>query len=65
MYDRFIDKCAHSTEWFEMMKNFLKLAFAGDRCERSAHAIGVEIEGYCLSMRCLVILLSMDLYRTT
>jgi hypothetical protein len=33
IYDRFSDKCAHSTEWFEIAKNFLKLAFAGDRRE--------------------------------
>jgi hypothetical protein len=33
MYDGFSDKGAHSTEWFEMAKNFLKLAFAGDRRE--------------------------------
>jgi hypothetical protein len=33
MYDGFGDKCAHSTELFEIKKNFLKLAFAGDRCE--------------------------------
>jgi hypothetical protein len=33
MYDRFNDKGAHSTEWFEIAKNFLKLAFPGDRCE--------------------------------
>jgi hypothetical protein len=33
MYDRFSDKGAHSVEWFEVAKNFLKLAFAGDRRE--------------------------------
>jgi hypothetical protein len=33
MYDRFSDKGAHSVEWFEIAKNFLKLAFAGHRCE--------------------------------
>jgi hypothetical protein len=33
MYDGFSDNCAHSTEWFEIAKNFLKLAFAGDRRE--------------------------------
>jgi hypothetical protein len=33
MYDRFNDKGAHSTEWFEVAKNFLKLAFVGDRHE--------------------------------
>jgi hypothetical protein len=33
MYDRFNDKGARSAEWFEIMKNFLKLAFAGDRHE--------------------------------
>jgi hypothetical protein len=30
MYDGFIDKGAHSAEWFKVVKNFLKLAFAGD-----------------------------------
>jgi hypothetical protein len=30
MYDGFSDKGAHSTEWFEIAKNFLKLAFAGN-----------------------------------
>jgi hypothetical protein len=33
MYDEFSDKSAHSVEWFEIVKNFLKLAFAGDHCE--------------------------------
>jgi hypothetical protein len=64
MYDRFSDKGAHSTEWSEIAKNFLKLAFAGDR--RKAK---------CLCNRCrnrrilskyeMVTLLSIDLYRTT
>jgi hypothetical protein len=30
MYDGFSDKGAHFTEWFEIAKNFLKLAFIGD-----------------------------------
>jgi hypothetical protein len=30
MYDKFSDKGAHSVEWFEIAKNFLKLAFSGD-----------------------------------
>jgi hypothetical protein len=33
MYDEISDKGAHSAEWFEIAKNFLKLAFAGDRRE--------------------------------
>jgi hypothetical protein len=33
MYDGFSDKGAHSVEWFEVAKNFLKLAFVGDRRE--------------------------------
>jgi hypothetical protein len=33
MYDGFSDKSSHSTEWFQVAKNFLKLALAGDRCE--------------------------------
>jgi hypothetical protein len=32
MYDGFSDKGAHSVKWFEIAKNFLKLAFAGDCC---------------------------------
>jgi hypothetical protein len=31
MYDGFSDNGAYSVEWFEVAKNFLKLAFAGDR----------------------------------
>jgi hypothetical protein len=33
MYDEFSDKGAHSAEWFEIAKNFLKLTFAGDHHE--------------------------------
>jgi hypothetical protein len=33
MYDVFNEKGAHSTQWFKIAKNFLKLAFAGDRLE--------------------------------
>jgi hypothetical protein len=33
MYDRCSDKGAHSAEWFEIAKNFLKLAFASDHRE--------------------------------
>jgi hypothetical protein len=33
MYDRFSDKGAHSIEWFEIAKNFLKLAFASHHRE--------------------------------
>jgi hypothetical protein len=33
MYNGFSDKGAHFVEWFEITKNFLKLAFAGDRRE--------------------------------
>jgi hypothetical protein len=33
MYDRFSDKGRHSAEWFEIAKNFLKLAFAGNHHE--------------------------------
>jgi hypothetical protein len=41
MYDGFSDKGAHSAEWFEVAKNFLKLAFAGDHRESK-----------CLCKRC-------------
>jgi hypothetical protein len=33
MYDGFSDNSAHFVEWFEVVKNFLKLAFASDRRE--------------------------------
>jgi hypothetical protein len=33
MYGEFSDKGAHSAEWFDVAKNFLKLAFAGDHYE--------------------------------
>jgi hypothetical protein len=33
MYDRFSDNGAHSVEWFKITKNFMKLAFTGDRRE--------------------------------
>jgi hypothetical protein len=33
MYDGFSDNGAHSAEWFEVAKNFLKLAFVGDHRE--------------------------------
>jgi hypothetical protein len=33
MYDSFNDKGAHSTEWFRIAKEFLKLAFAGGHRE--------------------------------
>jgi hypothetical protein len=35
MYDRFSDNSKHSTEWVRFTKEFLKLAFASDRCEAS------------------------------
>jgi hypothetical protein len=33
MYDEFSDKGAHSVDWSEIVKNFLKLAFTGDHHE--------------------------------
>jgi hypothetical protein len=66
MYDRFSDKGAHSAEWFEVTKNFLKLAFAGDRreakcpCNRCQNRIMLSE-----NMRYLVTLLSTDLCQTT
>jgi hypothetical protein len=33
MHDGFNDNSAHSVEWFEVAKNFLKLAFTGDHYE--------------------------------
>jgi hypothetical protein len=33
MHDEFSDKGAHSAEWFEIVKNFMNLAFANNRHE--------------------------------
>jgi hypothetical protein len=33
MYDGFSDTAKHSAEWVRITKEFLKLAFAGGRCE--------------------------------
>jgi hypothetical protein len=33
MYDGFSDKGVHSAEWFQIAKDFLKLAFASDHNE--------------------------------
>jgi hypothetical protein len=55
MYDGFSDKGAHSIEWFEIAKNFLKLAFAGDRreakcpcnrCQNRRILSGYEMSGH-------------------
>jgi hypothetical protein len=35
MYDRFSDTGKHSTEWVQITKEFLKLAFASGRREAS------------------------------
>jgi hypothetical protein len=35
MYDRFNDSGKHSGEWVQITKEFLKLGFAGGRCEVS------------------------------
>jgi hypothetical protein len=59
MYDGFSDKGAHSTEWFEVERNFLMLAFASDHHEAKYPC------NRCLSMRYVVTLLSMDLWPTT
>jgi hypothetical protein len=34
MYDGFSDTGKHSVEWVQITKEFLKLAFAGGRCDR-------------------------------
>jgi hypothetical protein len=47
MYDRFSGKGAHPTEWFEITKNFLKLAFAGDQREVAAVAAAVHEAPAC------------------
>jgi hypothetical protein len=33
MYDRFSDTDKHSSEWVQITKEFLKLAFIGGHCE--------------------------------
>jgi hypothetical protein len=42
MYDRFSDKGAHCVEWFEITKNFLILAFTGDRREAKYRAAALS-----------------------
>jgi hypothetical protein len=39
MYNGLSDKGAHSIKWFKIAKNFLKLAFAGDRCQVSVQLV--------------------------
>jgi hypothetical protein len=61
MYDEFSDKGAHSTEWFEIPKNFMKLAFAGDhhreakylcnRCQNRGMLSEYEIFGHITKHR--------------
>jgi hypothetical protein len=60
LYDRFSDKGAHSAKWFEIVKNFLKLAFAGDcreakypcnRCQNRRILSDYEIFGHIAKHR--------------
>jgi hypothetical protein len=53
MYDKFNDKCAHFAEWFQIIKDFLKLDF-----------VGFCREVKCPCNRCLVTFLRNDLCRT-
>jgi hypothetical protein len=55
IYDRFSDKGAHSAKWFEVAKNFLNLACAGDpheakcprnRCQNRRMLSEYEMFGY-------------------
>jgi hypothetical protein len=55
MYDGFNDKGAHSAEWFEIVKNFPKLDFAGDyrevkcscnRCQNRRMLFDYEISSH-------------------
>jgi hypothetical protein len=48
---RFSDKGAHFAKWVLIINDILKLAFAGDGHKAKCCAIGVRIEGCCLSMR--------------
>jgi hypothetical protein len=64
MYNGFNDKGAHFVNWFEIVKKFLKLAFAGDRLEVKCPCNRCQNRRMFLSMRCLVTLLSKDLCRT-
>jgi hypothetical protein len=60
MYDRFSGKGAHPTEWFEITKNFLKLAFAGDQrvrwqqlqrqCLRRQHVRWQRLRWQCMRL---------------
>jgi hypothetical protein len=55
MYDGYSDKGVHSAEWFEISKNFLKLAFTSDhheakcscnRCQNRMMLSEYEISGH-------------------
>jgi hypothetical protein len=69
MYNRFSGKGAHSAEWFEVAKNFLKLAFAGDhreakcpcnRCRNRWMSSEYEMSGHIAKHRSVHLGLSMD-----
>jgi hypothetical protein len=60
MYDGFSDKGAHSAEWFEVAKNFLKLAVVGDcreakcscnRCQNRRMLSEYEMSGHIVKHR--------------
>jgi hypothetical protein len=69
MYNRVSGKGAHSAKWFEVAKNFLKLAFAGDhreakcpcnRCRNRWMSSEYEMSGHIAKHRSVHLGLSMD-----
>jgi hypothetical protein len=55
MYDGFSDKGTHSAKWFEIVKNFLKIAFVDDpreanyscnRCQKRRMSSDYEMSGH-------------------
>jgi hypothetical protein len=60
MCDRFSDKGAHTAKWFEIAKNFIKLAFVDDhreakcpcnRCQNKRMLSEYEISGHIAKQR--------------
>jgi hypothetical protein len=55
MYNKFSDQGSHSAEWFEIVRTFLNLAFAGDcrevkclcnRCQNKRMLSEYEMSGH-------------------
>jgi hypothetical protein len=65
MYDRFSDKGAHFAKWFEVAKNFLKVAFADDRREAKCSCNGCQSRRMLFEYEMSGHIVKMDLCQTT